>query len=129
VVTTFTLNAFEQPFFWGGGSFYPIQTGDAHIAPFVNYTNNLKNDPFASVIHTRIFDSTANRSLIVNFYHYTKPEANAPIFDEFRAIQPVLLNTARIGPLSGFTTEIGAGIRPNARYIPHLHTFKSQFVL
>ncbi len=115
IVTRIDLTAFESGDIWGGVVLYPISTLPAQIDAFVKFTDNIEKDPYASLINFSVYSSATNTTVIENAYEYTKPVANASIFNEFLAIKPEIPNTStlRIANLTSLTTELEGA--PNVR--------------
>ncbi|KAI9810443.1 MAG: hypothetical protein M1826_003612 [Phylliscum demangeonii] len=106
VVTRFDLIAFDQGPLWGGVVVYPESTSPRQTAAFVDFNNQVANDPYASLITFYSHNTTLNSTIIGNCYEYTKPIANPPPFANLTAIQPTLANTMRIANLSNLVAEL-----------------------
>ena len=115
IVTRIDLTAFSSGNIWGGVVVYPESTTMAQISAFVNFTDKVANDPYASLIAIWDYNSATNMTVVENSYVYTKPVAKPTIFDQHLAIQPEVpkSNTLRIANLTSLTTELEAA--PNIR--------------
>lgn len=100
--------AFEQGDIWGGVVTYPGSTAPQQITAFVNFTNNIVNDPYASLITFSLYSSVTDQTTIFNAYEYTKRVAYPPAFNELFSIKPELTNTMRFSNLTDLTIELGA---------------------
>lgn len=92
--------AYEQGPLWGGLVVYPESTLPQQIPAYVRFVDAIASDPDASLVALNIFDSSSNSSIQANAYVYLKPEPYPAIFRELTSIQPELVNTQRVSPLS-----------------------------
>lgn len=106
IVTRFDLVAFEQGNIWGGVAVYPFSTTAQQLQAFVNFGNNIVKNPYGSIISIFGYSSVTDAITITNAYEYTKPEANAPPFDEFLKIPNKSIDTLRITTLTDLTAEL-----------------------
>lgn len=76
IVTRFDLAAFdngEHGTIFSGVVLYPARdTSDQQFQALVDFSNNIPNDPFASVIIISTFSSGSKTPLFMNAYEYTK---------------------------------------------------------
>ena len=107
-MTRFDLKAFPQGDFWGGFIFYPISTKDAQIKALSQFADSAPYDPYAAVINSFAWTAVTGWT-VANNLEYTKPEVFPPALANFTSIQPQLLSTMRIGPISSFATELAKG--------------------
>lgn len=107
VVTRFDLKTFALGQFWGGSVVYPISAKTECLSAFVTFAGQANYDKYGALIHTYAWGA-ASGWIIANNMHYTKPEVNPPVFQEFTAIQPQYVNSMRIASLSEFTLELAA---------------------
>ncbi|KAK2764445.1 hypothetical protein FQN54_009139 [Arachnomyces sp. PD_36] len=106
IVTKIDFFAFPFDSLWGGVVAYPGSTASDQISAFVNFNDNLKDDPFASVISIWQSTSEMPELVILNAYEYTKPEPNPPILGEFLAIPGNISDSMRITDLRDVTEEL-----------------------
>lgn len=71
-----------------------------------NFGNEVTNDRFASAISIWQYNTEADANIIISAYDYTKPEANAPIFNEFLAIPGETSNSLRLTNMTDLTIEL-----------------------
>jgi len=105
IVTRFDLAAFPQGDIWGGVIIQSITGLRAAFTAFVNFTTSPNYDPFASLVTSVFFNSTAQEWTLAQIPDYTKPVENPPFFDEILAIRPQIQNTLRISNLSDLVAE------------------------
>lgn len=106
IVTRFDLVAFKQGNIWGGVAVYPSSTTSQQLEAFVNFGNNIVKNPYGSIISIYGYSSANDGISVTNAYEYTKPEANAPPFDEFLKIPNKTVDTLRITNLTDLTAEL-----------------------
>lgn len=115
IVTRFDIVAFEQGLIWGGTAFYDNTTIPKQLEAFVEFTNNVGQDPYGSLIFNWVYFPTVTKDIIIeNLYEYTSVWANnlttyPPAFIDFSytsAVRPPLTNTLRITNLSSLTSEL-----------------------
>ncbi|KAI9752305.1 MAG: hypothetical protein M1835_001107, partial [Candelina submexicana] len=127
IVTRFDIFAFEQGHIWGGSVTYSPTTAPDQISAFVNFTNALVDDPYASIINIWLFQPSIGAFFVQNAYEYTKAvddvKAGPPPFKTFLSIQPELKNTMRMTNLSDLTSELASP--PGLRNIYSTLTFKN----
>ena len=116
VVTRFDLIAFEQGNLWGGTVVYPESTTPQQIPAFTHFNDGIKNDPYGSLITFYSYNTTVGKTIIVNVYEYTKPQANPPVFSELTAIKPEIANSMRIANLSNLVAELDTPY--SIRFVP-----------
>lgn len=69
---------------WGGVVTYDWSTAYEQIPAFVNFTDNIHKDPYASLITMWQYDSKTDTNSVTNAMHYTKPVAYPAAYDEFK---------------------------------------------
>ena len=114
VITRLDFVVFEQPLLWGGTASYDNTTVPKQLEAFVEFTNNVEDDPYGSLIFVWIYTSAMKQILIENLYEYTKPFANnatefPPAFKGFAPTSPIgppITNTLRVANLSSLTGEL-----------------------
>ncbi|MCJ1461459.1 hypothetical protein MMC07_000056 [Pseudocyphellaria aurata] len=106
IVTRFDLVAFKQGNIWGGVAVYPSSTTSQQLQAFVNFGNKIAKNPYGSIISIYQYSSTSDGISVTNAYEYTKPEANAPPFDEFLKIPNKIVDTLRVTNLTDLTAEL-----------------------
>ncbi|KAL2005552.1 hypothetical protein VTN00DRAFT_10045 [Thermoascus crustaceus] len=115
IVVEFDLQAFHQPAFWGGVVVYPNSTTSRQVTAFVNFSNHIEDDPYASVISIWSYSSTTKRTQIMNIYDYSKPMPKPAAFNEFLSVPGNLSDTTRISNHADLTSELSMayGLRDN----------------
>lgn len=95
-----------------GSSIYNFQDGtvDAQLLAFDNFMKEGNFDPKAAIIHSHAWTKSVG-FVVVNNLEYSEPVLDPPVFKEFMAIEPKLVNTGRVGSLSEFVEEM-AGNQP-----------------
>ena len=116
VVTRFDIVAFAQGDIWGGVVVYPLSTAAAQIQAFVDFTNNIVNDQYSSLIGIWTYVAATAEETITNCYEYTKPQAFPPTFANLTGIQPNISSTMRISNLTDITNELESPA--NLRLVP-----------
>lgn len=106
IVTRFDFFTFEQGDLWGGLVIYPNSTTFLQTSAFVNFTNHIVDDPYASVVSFWQYASNRGSNVVINVYDYTKPIVNVPPFQEYLQIPGSFVNTMRITNLSSLTAEL-----------------------
>ena len=108
IVTRIDLTTIDTVDIWGGIVLYPGTTIPAQIDAFVKFTDEVDNDPYASLISFLVYSEPTNSTVIENCYEYTKPSAPAPnsIFKDYLAIKPQISNTLGIRNLTDITVEL-----------------------
>jgi hypothetical protein len=105
------METFPQPrnSIWGGIVTYEHDETNvnAQINALVDFTANVKNDPYASLIPLYTYISTMDRPVIVNSLVYTKPFAD-PYPDAFKPfyLLPNISDTTRQTDLEGLVGEL-----------------------
>ncbi|OJI97629.1 hypothetical protein ASPVEDRAFT_37046 [Aspergillus versicolor CBS 583.65] len=108
IVTSFTLQAFSQPpaSIWGGVVAYDhASTVSAQIDAQVRFTNNIRNDPSASLIPIYNYNSQLGVPVIANSLVYTKPEAYPDAFRDFYNMRNIS-DSMRFTDLEDLTGEL-----------------------
>ncbi|KAL8782783.1 MAG: hypothetical protein Q9213_005107 [Squamulea squamosa] len=120
IITELDFVAFEQSDLWGGTAIYDKKTVPAQIKAFYEFTKNLKNDPYGSLIfvwsHFPKIPKESDRLVILNLYEYTAnltgPVTTYPSpfkgFAPDSPIGPPITNTLRIANLSSLTAELNS---------------------
>ncbi|KAL4913538.1 hypothetical protein BDW62DRAFT_214106 [Aspergillus aurantiobrunneus] len=106
IVTRFDLQAFPQEPIWGGVVAYDhAATVNQQVPALVDFTNNIHNDPSASLIPIYTYSSALGVPVIANSLVYTKPIAYPPPFEAFYAM-PNISDSTRWTDLEGLTGEL-----------------------
>ncbi|KAJ9315388.1 CAZyme family AA7 [Paecilomyces variotii] len=105
IVTKIDFAAFEHTGVWGGVILHDISTTSQQIPAFVNFTDHVVDDPYASLITSWDYSSTRGKSVISNILVHTKPIERASSFDEVLAI-PSLSSTMRLTDMHDLTEEL-----------------------
>lgn len=117
IITRFDIVAFEQGDLWGGTAIYDNTTIPKQLEAFVEFTNNIEQDPYGSLIFDWVYFPSVSEAVIVeNLYEYTSTWVNnettfPPAFSNFSntsAIGPPSKNTLRIANLSSLTGELNS---------------------
>lgn len=114
IITKIDIVAFEQTDLWGGTATYSTKTIPAQLKAFVDFTKNIVNDPFGSLIFVWIYDPATKSILIENLYEYTANISGPvttypPPFKGFAPDSPIgppIQNTLRVTNLSSLTGEL-----------------------
>jgi hypothetical protein len=106
IVTRFDLMTWEREDLWGGVMVYPDSTSAQQISAFVNFTNNIEHDPFASVINFWHYESEDDTTVVLNVLEYTKPEAEAAAFKEYLEIPDLIASSMRITNITDLVKEL-----------------------
>lgn len=85
---------------------YPASTTDQVITAFVDFTNNIVNYQYGEAITYWSFIKGANESIIINDIQDVSGASDAPAFNEFKAITPVLSSTLRSANHLNMTVEL-----------------------
>ena len=116
LITKIDIVAFEQTDLWGGTATYSTKTVPAQLKAFVDFTKNIVNDPFGSLIFVWVYDPTTENILIENLYEYTANISGPvttypPPFKDFAPDSPIgppIQNTLRVTNLSSLTGELNS---------------------
>ncbi|KAL8854826.1 MAG: hypothetical protein Q9221_000332 [Calogaya cf. arnoldii] len=120
IITQFDFVAFQQSDLWGGTASYGKETVPEQIKAFYEFTKNLKNDPYGSLIFVWSYfpklSNKADRIVITNLYEYTAnltgPVTTYPSpfkgFAPDSPIGPPSANTLRVANLSSLTGELNS---------------------
>ncbi|KAI7490718.1 hypothetical protein KC351_g445 [Hortaea werneckii] len=114
VVTAIEQEVFEQGDLWGGSVGFDESTFEQQFAAFEAFTGNPDYDPYASLIHSMIYNFTTKTWFTIAQFEYTKPEAYPPIFENFTSL-PTTFSTTRISNLTDFTEELAVSNPPGQR--------------
>ncbi|GAB1737424.1 hypothetical protein NU219Hw_g1569t1 [Hortaea werneckii] len=105
IVTAIEQEVFEQGDLWGGSVGFDESTFDQQFAAFEAFTGNPDYDPYASLIHSMIYNFTTKTWFTIAQFEYTKPEAHPPVFENFTSL-PTTFSTTRISNLTDLTEEL-----------------------
>lgn len=113
IVTKFNLNAFSLPGgkMWGGSRIHTTDQFPAVIDAFYNLGINSPKDPNAAQIMSFAYAQSVGLDLASAELQYAKPVENAPIFAEYLAIPPMIVDTS-IRTLTDLTEHFNAS-NPN----------------
>lgn len=107
IVTNFELFAFEQRDLWGGVVVLPGSATNDLIPAFVTFNDEIRDDPYSSLISFWQYASWTGTTNIINAWEYTKPIANPPAFDGLRSVSiHNLTDTMRITNMTDLTAEL-----------------------
>ncbi|KAF2641900.1 FAD-binding domain-containing protein [Massarina eburnea CBS 473.64] len=114
VVTKFNFNAFAQGSMWGGARILSNDSFPAALDAIYSFaTKGSSQDPDAAQIISFGYDASFGPLASVQL-DYTKPVANASVFDEFNKITAVKSSTG-IHTLSELTVMLNEGIADGVR--------------
>jgi hypothetical protein len=118
IVTRFDMRAFEGGDIFGGLVAYPVSTADQQLPAFVNFAENVAQDPYASTIMIGVIRSDTKTPVFMNAYEYTKPvhKPDGDIFDEFFAIQGNLSDTTGLRNLTSLVYELEGDKKHRAHF-------------
>ena len=116
IITKMDMVAFEQTDLWGGTASYSTKTFPAQLKAFVDFTKNIVNDPFGSLIFVWVYSPQTKSIAITNLYEYTANlsgpvTAYPPPFKGFAPDSPVgppIADTLRVTNLSSLTAELNS---------------------
>ncbi|KAL8868992.1 MAG: hypothetical protein Q9198_008002, partial [Flavoplaca austrocitrina] len=120
IITKFDFVAFRQSDLWGGTATYGSKTVPEQIKAFVEFTKNLKNDPYGSLIFVWSYfpsiPKESDRIVILNLYEYTANLTGPvttypPPFKGFAPDSPIgppITDTLRVDNLSSLTGELNS---------------------
>ncbi|KAL8898005.1 MAG: hypothetical protein Q9192_002309 [Flavoplaca navasiana] len=120
IITKFDFVAFQQSDLWGGTATYSPKTVPEQIKAFVEFTKNLKNDPYGSLIFVWSYfpsiSKESDRIVILNLYEYTANLTGPvttypPPFKGFAPDSPIgppIADTLRVDNLSSLTGELNS---------------------
>ncbi|PGH12794.1 hypothetical protein AJ79_04018 [Helicocarpus griseus UAMH5409] len=91
---------------WGGVVTYPPSTSAKQISAFVNFVDNIENDPYASAIPIWYYNSTLGQTIVLNAFDYTKPVVAPPAFEEYLAIPGNTSDSLRIADMTNLSEEL-----------------------
>ncbi|RMZ06345.1 hypothetical protein D0864_02263 [Hortaea werneckii] len=114
VVTAIEQEVFEQGNLWGGSVGFDESTFEQQFAAFEAFTGNPDYDPYASLIHSMIYNFTTKTWFTIAQFEYTKPEAYPPVYENFTSL-PTTFSTTRISNLTDFTEELAVSNPPGQR--------------
>ncbi|KAL8665662.1 MAG: hypothetical protein Q9168_007656 [Polycauliona sp. 1 TL-2023] len=119
VITKFDFVAFEQTDLWGGEASYDKKTIPEQIKAFYEFTKNIKNDPYGSLIFLWTYSPSlpeSDRISVTNLYEYTANLSGPvttypPPFKGFAPDGPIgapTANTLRVANLSSLVGELNS---------------------
>lgn len=107
VVTRIDFDTIQQGLLWGGSVYYLIDTIDAQLEAFANFSNPDTYNDYSSLIMSLAYDGASGRQLVVNSIVYTKPDIDPPVFQPLLDI-PSLQSTMRLDNMAGLANELAA---------------------
>ncbi|KAL8685516.1 MAG: hypothetical protein Q9224_005784, partial [Gallowayella concinna] len=124
IITQFDFVAFESSDLWGGTATYDKKTIPAQIKAFYDFTKNIKNDPFGSLIFVWSYFPKTKDITVTNLYEYTANltgpvKTYPPPFKGFApdsAVGPPIANTLRVTNLSSLTGELNSPVELSNLY-------------
>lgn len=116
IVTRFDMKTIPSEGIWGGAVTYDWSTVYQQIPAFVNFTDNIHKDPYASLITMWQYDSKTEKKSVINAIHYTRPVAHPAAYDEFKQFANTSDGTQIDNQYNLVTTLSQVG---DSRYIAH----------
>jgi len=116
IVTRLDLFTFPQGNIWGGSKVYTIDQSPALFKAFYDMNANPNVDPYAALWLAFAYVGAAGGWFGSGEYVYTKPEADPPVFDEFKAITPIQ-SSMSITSLTNLTIAVNASNPGGFRYV------------
>ncbi|CAN9126979.1 unnamed protein product [Alternaria alternata] len=108
IVTNFKLDAFPLGQMWGGQRIFTENNFNSVLDALYNFAvTGSSKDTDAAEIVVRILYFRIGKIAIVQT-HYAQPVADPPVFDEIRALSPVMDDTA-FGTLANMTMKMNGG--------------------
>ena len=80
LVTRFDFVAFPSGPLWGGVAIYDFDDIHKSFEPFVDFTNNISEDPYGSLVTFYTHNSTTNQTLASNLHEYTGNATGHPYY-------------------------------------------------
>ncbi|KAL8994667.1 MAG: hypothetical protein Q9169_005420 [Polycauliona sp. 2 TL-2023] len=119
IVTKFDFVAFETTDLWGGTAAYDIKTLPEQIKSFYEFTKNIKNEPYGSLLSLWTYFPKLPESqqiVITNLYEYTANLSEPvttypPPFKNFTPDSPIgppTAETLRVANLSSLVAELNS---------------------
>lgn len=81
LVTRFDFVAFPSGPLWGGRTAYSYADLPKFFAPIIDFTNNLANDPYGSLIAFWGHNATSNQTIVSTLYDYTGNATELPYYN------------------------------------------------
>lgn len=104
IVTRFDLETFPQGQLWGGSKGYTIDQNVTLLRALTNFNEASPGDPDAALIVAFAYLRDNGTYIASVAYDYAKPEADPPIYDEFKAI-PNRASSMRVSNLTDLTLD------------------------
>lgn len=95
IVTRFDVQGFYTGDLYGGLVTFPNNATDQVITAFVHFANNVVDYQDGAATSLWSFVDGANETVIINSLQDVAGIVDAPAFDEYRAIEPVISSTVR----------------------------------
>lgn len=115
IVTRFDMRTFRQGPFWGGLTYYPIETRLQHFQLLEQFLGAYDYDEYSTQIHSLAFGAETDWVMACNYEH-TQPVVAPASLRPFTDVQPQLGSTMRISNLSNFTDELVSAPRPGPHW-------------
>ncbi|CAN9213634.1 unnamed protein product [Alternaria sp. RS040] len=108
IVTNFKLDAFPLGQMWGGQRIFTENNFNGVLDALYNFavTGSSKDTDGAEIVSFGFTPSIGKIAIVQT--HYAQPIADPPIFDEIRALSPVMDDTA-FGTLANMTMKMNGG--------------------
>ncbi|CAI9628457.1 unnamed protein product [Alternaria burnsii] len=108
IVTNFKLDAFPLGQMWGGQRIFTENNFNSVLDALYNFavTGSSKDTDGAEIVSFGFTPSIGKIAIVQT--HYAQPIANPPIFNEIRALSPVMDDTA-FGTLANMTMKMNGG--------------------
>ena len=104
IVTRFTVRTFPLGQIWGGDSYYPVSSLNAHIKALYDFTAEPDYDVDAGYFLNYAYTASSG-PVITNRVAYAKPVVNPPAFRGITSVPGQLQNTTTILSLAEFSNQ------------------------
>jgi hypothetical protein len=105
IVSRFDAVAFEQGLLWGGSRFYSTDVNASLTEAYSKFIVDAPSDDNASLYIGGGYEAVLGGYVLLSGPAYTKPVANASIFNNLNAI-PSLGDTTGIGSMADFSVAL-----------------------
>lgn len=105
IVSRFDAVAFEQGLLWGGTRYYSTNVDASLIEAYSKFIDDAPSDDYASLYIAGGHVASLGGYVLISGPAYSKPVANASIFNTLNAI-PNLGDTTDIGTMTSFSVAL-----------------------
>lgn len=106
IVTRFDIEAFASTKIWGGVVSYPRVAGPQLLQAMTKFADNVENNPSSSSIIFWTYVPPLQDSLIIAAYENVDGQVEAPAFEEYLKVDPVLASTLRLTNMTDLAYEL-----------------------